>query len=391
MTMKSAGTKSSDYVLVGGLGPVTCLGCGLDALVEGATAPSVIGPAGDQAEPAPRQPRLVPEFDLQELIATRRPYLDPQSRCALAAAALALRNAEVELASFDPDRCGLAYASMLGNLETLAHFQRMVEEKGMRLGSPVLFSHAYPNTTNSLLSIEFGLRGHNQNFCGDALCGAQALECAVLALRRGAADLVLAGGADVVGPDLLGRLGARLAPGGPAAGQGAAMLVLEAQRSAEERDGYAFCELASVVCLGAAQATTASGLAERLWAAVRQAMQEADAWEGDIGVVFVAGGEAFRPLARAAEQQVLREFSQVPVASGKRFTGETFAAGFPLECILAADVLNEGVLPPRVTLEGTRRGVEVWVEREPEGLMGDSALVIGCSPSLAAAAVLRAL
>ena len=388
-----AGELTEDNrVLVSGLGPVTSFGCGLDSLVDGIGEAAMLWARGEpEGEAAAAAPKLVPEFDLENMIETTRPYLDPQSRCALAAAALALANAAVDPSELEPSRCGLTYATALGNLETQALFQQMVEQKGMRLGSPVLFSHSYPNTTDSMLSIEFGLRGHNQNFCGGLLCGAQALESAYWALRRGRADMVLAGGADVVGPDLLGRLSARTVSEAAVAGQGAAMMVLETHQAAEQRDGYAFCELASVVCLGTGGRRSAAGLAAGLRRAISRAVEEAGAWEGDVGIVFVAGGGSFYPEARAAEDKVLRAFSQVPVASSKRFTGEAFAAGFPLECVLAANVINEGVVPSEVRFEGTRSGVELWVEREPESLMGDSALVIGCTPSLVAAAVLTCL
>jgi len=385
--------RSSELVrvLVSGIGPATCLGLGMDELEEGVSEASVVRETSPERGRLRGGSGLIREFDLAQFVRTQRPYLDPQSRAALAAATMAVQSAGVEPDEVNPVRRGLSFATILGNLETQALFERLVDEKGMRLGSPVLFSHSYPNSTNSILSIEFRLRGHNQNFCGDLLCGAQALESALLALRSGRADLVLAGGADVVAPALISLLSRDVAPGSPPPAQGAAMLVLETQDALERREGYAFCELCSVACCGTAGAASVEGMAEALCRAVGQALQEGQVWEGDVGIVFLSSGSTFFVHAAEAERRALARFSQVPVTTAKHFVGETFAAGFPLECILAADLLNDGFAPPRVTFEGKRGGIEFWVEREPEPMMGDCALVIGCTTHLAAAAVLRAL
>jgi 3-oxoacyl-[acyl-carrier-protein] synthase II len=383
--------SDSVRVLISGIGPVTCLGLGMDEVEEGISEAGVVRETGPEGVWGRVGAGLIRDFDLTRFVLTQRPYLDAQSRAALAAAAIALDSAGVERDEVNPLRRGLAFATMLGNLETQALFQKLVDEKGMRLASPVLFSHSYANSTSSILSIEFSLRGHNQNFCGDLLCGAQALESALLALRSGRADLVIAGGADVVGPAFLGRLGREGMPGSPPPAQAAALLVLETQDGLEKREGYAFCELCSVACCGTPGPPSADGVVEALRRAMRQAMEEAQVWGGDIGIVFVSSGVAFSAGAPDAEKRALDGFSQVPVTTAKRFAGETFAAGFPLECILAADLLNDGFVPPRITFEGKHGGIEFWVERQPEPMMGDCALVVGCTPDLAAAAVLKAL
>ncbi len=110
-----------------------------------------------------------------------------------------------------------------------------------------------------------------------------------------------------------------------------------------------------------------------------------------MGAVFVCSGGAFYPPAADAERMALAAFSQVPTGTAKAFVGETFAAGFPMECILAAEVLHSGELPPRLVQVGKRRGVEFWMHREGEHLLGFAALVAGCTADLAAAAVLKSL
>ncbi len=379
-----------ERVLISGMGPLTCLGLGLDELADGIAEASVMQGTARLDARGRNTPGLVPEFAMSDFISTSRPYLDLQSKCALAAAALALDAAAVEHDEVDPLRCGLAYATTWGNFGTQSAFQRAVAEKGMRLASPVLFSHAYPNSSDGLVAIEFGLRGVNQNLCGDALCGAQALEAAMWALGDGQADMVLAGGADVLAEDVLSSMRAQQPADVPAPSQGVGLLLLETQDSVERREGYAYCELSAVVCTGTGGSGAPPEVGRALRHAIEQAVAQAGIWQGDIAVVGVCA-DTFAPELIGIEAKALRGYAQVPVVEPKRYLGETFAAGFPLACMVATEVLTSGTLPSQVTYQGRSKGVELWVERKPESLLGSAALVVGATTDMVAAAVLRAL
>ena len=379
-----------DRVFVSGIGVMTALANNTEDLAHILAERDVVRRTDSGHRAAAAEVSLLPSFKLADYLQTQRPYLDTQSRCALAAAALALDNAGVEPDEVDPLRCGLYYANALGNLDTQATFQRTVEQKGMRLASPVLFSHAYPNSTASLLAIEFALAGVNYNFCSGRLAGAEALQGALMALDANQADLVLAGGADAAAPELLDRLWTR-SPEDLAPGQGAALLVLETQDSVERREGYAFCELASVVCMGTRGDRSAEGIATALEATIAAAIAEAGLWEGDMGLLFsCAAPNSGSPEARA-ERLALERFSQVPRCGAALFVGNTFAASFPLECALAAEAVSSNRVPPEVVLWGETGGVEIWVEGRPEPMLGGAALVVGCTPETTAAAVLMAM
>ncbi len=372
-------------VLITGLGPVTCLGLGLDALVGGVADLTVLQATEGRAVPL-RAGGPVPGFDLRDFLARAPEGLELQPRCALASAALAFYNAAVEPDEVRPPRCGLSFASTLGTLSDQRRFLSALSDGGDR----PLFPRECPDTADHAVSCEFALLGRRRSFCGDLLCGAEALASAFRRLRRGEADLVLAGGADAAGRDASAHLARFARSGSPPISQGAGLLVLETQDGAERREGFAFCELSSIICR-ATRTAGACALRELLGEVVAEALDAAEAWAGDVGVVFVSSGGGFHAEAAEAEQGVLHEFSQVPVVSGKRFLGETLAAGFPLECTLAADLLNDGLMPSKVAFQGEQQGVEFWVERQPEPILGDSALVIGCSARRAAAAVLRIL
>jgi len=367
-------------ILVTGLGPVTCLGVGIDDLVDGASEVMIVRDTSRRERGKEVARRGLAELDLTQFIEAPPPGLGLAARCALTAGVLALDNAAVEPDEVDPERCGLAIASLFGEVgaESAASPDRM---KGG--------AQAPTDGMEAVLVERLGFRGAARKFAG-LLGGAQALEAGLEALRAGRGDLVLAGGVDAAEPGQLAAWQGRALPGAPFLSQAAAFLVLETQDSVERREGFAFCEVGSIVCLEATAARSVAGLAEALRTATERALDEAHAWAGDVGIVF-ACSSSFDPLAAEAQAKALATFSQVPITTGKRFVGETFAAAFPLEVMLAADMLNDGLMPPRLCFEGKRRGVDIWVEKEPESMMGDSALVVGCTSELVAAVVLRAL
>jgi len=381
-------------VYVTGLGPVCAAGVGLEAfatylwsrldgLREIAGAGSPPGAGGQ-----------VPQFELSEFVEARHSYLDGHTRLALAAASLALSSARAGGGATDPPRSGLALGTMFGNASTQAHFHRLVREKGVRLASPVLFPHTYPNTTNSVLCIQFALRGYNQNFCGDALCGAKAIQAGAWAVRGGLADMMLAGGCEAPGERL------RAMPGegteqAPAHGEGACLLALEGEGSMRRRGANPLCELKSVVSRGTGLDHAPSGSEEQalchaIQAAVCAALAEAGLWEGDIGVLLLASSAgAETPLSRAGAL-ALEGFSQVSTIGPDAVGGPAGAATFALMCAAAALVLEHGALPTPPRLQKVERGVELWVERAPSPLLGDAALVLGWTARNVVAAILKA-
>jgi len=356
-------------LLISGLGCITRPGIGADDLLEAATEMRVI--RGGRRSDAPVEPMLLLDFDLAELVTDPPDGLDLRARCALGAAALAWENAAIQYDEVEPPRCGLCMA-------------------GGRSGRR---SEAEPDSDRlaRLLAGLFRLEGPVADVAGGALSGAVVLERAVSELGEEAADLMLAVGADAAAPAELYRMAAQTRSGAAPPAQGAAALVVETDDRLERREGYAFCELASVRCCPLDGAATTKGVAGALDRAVQEALDAAGIWEGDVGLVQTCSyGGADEPAGRAQEQ-VLRPFSKVPTSSLKELVGETFGAGFLLECMAAAQVLSRGSGPPNVTLEDMRGGVEFWLERQPEPLMGHSALVLGAAPGMAAAAVLRSV
>jgi len=387
-----------ERVYVTGLGPVCAFGLGVDAFAGGFWAhvdPVRQLASGGVAPPHPTV-RTVPDFDLTDYIEAERTYLDAHSRFALAAGSLAFACASAEPEISDPARSGLATATVFGNMASLEVFHRAVKQKGMRLASPILFPHCYPNTTNSLLCIEFNLRGYNLNFCGDSLCGARTVLAGREAVRCGLADLMLVGGCDALGERLIGLLQQERSGEGPLTlSDGAGFLVLENERSIERRRSTPFSEVVSLAsaATGLPGAPQEGGEQERIVQAIRRAitsaLDEAGLWEGDIGAVFLATSRDGDDTVSRAGALALSGFSQLPTFSPDAIAGAAFAAAFPLHCIAASLIVNRGVLPAPPKLQNVKKGVELWLEQAPSPMLGDAALVLGWSAHGAMAAILK--
>jgi 3-oxoacyl-(acyl-carrier-protein) synthase len=385
-----------ERVYVTGLGLACALGFGAQALAK------ALWEETDRREDqgvVPASAARVPEFDMADYVETVRTYLDPHSRFALAAASLALASYGPDGNVADQARSGLSLGTVFGNAASSEVFQRGMREKGVRLASPVLFPHCYANTSNSLVCIEFGLRGYNQNFCGDPLCGAKALQAGNLAVRAGLADLMLAGGVEAFSKLLLDALSAEdAAPDALPPGEGACFLVLESERSVAQRRSTPICELASVTSCGTGvvgplvRQEDEEHIAGAISSAIGRALKDAGLWEGSLGAIFLAGTRASAddPVSRAGDI-ALSGFSQLPAFVPPREVGNTYAAAFALQCTAAALVTGESALPAPPKLEGVKGGVELWVEQVPSGLLGEAVLVLDWSHRHVVAAVLKCL
>ena len=364
-----------------GLGVVSSEGLGVDALAQCFFSSD---PLAGQNTCRGASFQAVPEFDISDLVGSAALCPNGGAKYALAAASLALKNGGLEGDVIDPFRSGLATATALGSAAGRGR---------MPAGPPALSATSVADAGNSLISNGFALHGYNQHFCGDMLSGARAVAAAFTALRSGQAAMMLAGGTEAFSDGLQGWSAAGEAGRAPLVpAEGAAFLMLESESSLDSRDGSPYCELGAVVCVGIGGEPRVGrkrlkALEDALKKAVELSLAEANIWEGDVGVVFVCAAPRTCRAAVKAQCAVLAEFGHVPATSVHQHIGDTCAASFPMECAAAALVLNEDALPAGLTFRGIKDGVEFWME-EPQQLLGDAALVIGCAENIAAAAVM---
>lgn len=173
---------SSDRILIDGIGIISPVGIGIDALRESLARGL--------------DPKAVGEIDVTEYLSSSKTYLDPNSAYSLSATALAIKDAGLIIDDKNSPTIGMSFGTRFGNVATTEKYLDMIREQGVKLASPLLFIHSYPNTSVSLSAIEFGIRGTSYNFTSGRQSGLEAVIQSADELSSSRMSVMLAGSAD---------------------------------------------------------------------------------------------------------------------------------------------------------------------------------------------------
>lgn len=385
----------SERVVVTGLGAVT--GFGLDwqsmwdGLVEGRSAIRAWQPTNERNELVPDFPvRFAAPVDREAFAAAHggaawwpRP-MEVRARFGMAAALQAWAQSGLQAQPPQAARTGVAMGSGVadrdandmelawseGRVDWAALYRRREElnaDSGLRTGNDRL---------GAVLADELGLGGPVLNMSTACAGAAHAIGLAMRMIRRGEADVMLAGGADsvlnlpsMVGLHLLGaassstRFGPRLCRpfdvdrSGLVAGEGAGVVVLESESHARRRGARIWAEVAGFGSSMDAYRITAphpqgAGAAQ----AMERALRDAGLAPGDIDFINAHGTST--PLNDTAETRAIKtvfaegeHYRRLAVTANKSMLGHLIAAAGAPEFIATVLSLHEGVLPPTLNLE----------------------------------------
>ncbi len=299
-------------VAVTGVGVVSGLGTGLDALLSALREGH--GPEDDLLEV---------RIDLEQYRETPKTYMDRCSDLALAACWLAVRHAGLgwqgpEHPDCDPERLGVSLGTAWGPLESMLNMTGRVQQKGLRFGSPMIFTHAFMNTPAALIAIEYELQGPNMTHSRGDASSAAALTYALTMMRADRADLMLVGGAEALSEPLVAAMDERGFEG--ALGEGAAVLVLETEEHATARGAQPMAELTGASCL----APCAEGVGE---------------------AALIAAGA---PRARVIDAAIV--------------CGHAFGASVALSAAACVGLLGEGAEEPLAAVSADGSGAAIFEE-----------------------------
>jgi len=383
-------------VVISGIGLLTALGEGPEANWKALVAgESGIGPIRAY-DPSPLQTRLggeIADFDATRF-ATRRQLrtINRGDRLALAAARLALDDAGLPHNQAGGDELGHRAGLYLGGNKSIGRMEQLIEElkvirrpdgkadlahlgrHGDVIMPPLFFVEGLQPGAVFNISQTYGIRGASTFFAGYAEAGANAIGRAMRAVRRGDADVAIAGGYDDATSwwsmtllDRLGVLTTRNDRGqeayrpydrersGAVPGEGAALLVLEEKQAALRRGARIYAELtgygAGTDC-GTPPAPDARG--RGLSRAVRHSLRDARLAADHLGYI-AADGSATR-LGDASESVALRTAlgpaaRSVPVSTVKPQTGHLVGGGGALNAAVCALALHHGAVPATLNLD----------------------------------------
>ena len=295
------------------------------------------------------------------------------TQLALAAAGQAL--ADTALGDgFDRARAGVVVGSGMGALDPIAEAAETLAARGPGRVSPFFVPMMLADTPAAIISIAHGLTGPNLAVYSACASGNSALGEAAAMIRRGAADLMLAGGTEacvlplaLAGFGVMGAISRRNdAPerasrpfdagrDGFVVAEGAAVLVLEAREHALARGAHIYGELLGYgSSADAFHITTPHETGAGAAAAMAAALADAGLSPGDVDYVN-AHGTSTPHNDRTETAAIKRVFGErayaLPVSSTKSMTGHLLGAAGALEAILCLLALRDGLIPPTINYE----------------------------------------
>jgi 3-oxoacyl-[acyl-carrier-protein] synthase II len=290
----------------------------------------------------------------------------------VAAAMEAVRDAD--LVVDDPQRAGVIIGSAVGGLPYILEQQRVLEERGPERVSPHWLPNTLVDTTTSHVATALGARGVNYALVSACASGSNAIGDAAEVIRRGAADVILAGGTEsaVVPLILAGFCSMRaLADGrddpakasrpfdatrsGFVMAEGAGVVVVEELERARRRGARIYCE---VIGYGASNdafhVATPHPESVGVIEMMRSAIARAGIEPSDVDYINAHGTST--PYNDSAETRAIKvvfgeHARRLAVSSTKSMIGHLFGAAGAVEAIASALTIHHGVIPPTINLE----------------------------------------
>jgi 3-oxoacyl-[acyl-carrier-protein] synthase II len=373
-------TNGQPRVVVTGMGAVTALGLDVDSTWQGMIAGrSGVGPI-TQFDPSRLTTRIAAEvkgFDPSAVLDRKdQRRNDRFVQLALVAARQAMDGAglparlEGELA----ERTGVIVSTGIGGIRTLADQILLMGEKGPDRMSPFLIPMAISNLAAGVIAIFFGPQGPNFSVVSACATGGHSIGEAWETIRRGDADLMLAGGTEATGHEsLVGGFAAMRALStrndeperasrpfdadrdGFVIGEGAGVIVLESLASARARGVQPLAELVGYGATADASHITlpAPGGAGAV-RAIRRALEKAGLSVDDVTMVNAHATSTLEgdPRELEAIKTLFGERAgQVSVTANKSMIGHTLGAAGAIEAISTIMSIRTGLVPPTINLE----------------------------------------
>jgi 3-oxoacyl-[acyl-carrier-protein] synthase II len=369
------GSNGNGHALITGAGAVTALGTGVDNFWDAA----LHGKSGIAEitlfDPSPFPTQIAGEcsdFDPTDFMsrkAARR--MDRYAQLGIAAGIEAAESAGiVDLVRDKPERVAIVMGSGIGGLSTWEREYRILHERGPGRVSPFLITMMVPNMAAGQLAIMLGATGPSQ--CPVLACatGAEATAEGLELIRRGDADVVIAGSAEApITPLSMAGFSAIRAVSrrndeparasrpfdegrdGFVMSEGAGAVILESPEHAERRGADPIAAVAGYGRTTDAYHVTAPDEEGRgVERAMRHALADSGLRAEEIG--HVNAHATATPTGDGPETRAIARVMPHALVSGtKSMTGHSFGAVGATEGIMCALAIKHKVVPPTINLE----------------------------------------
>lgn len=318
----------------------------------------------------------IPEFDPSQYMDRKEVRrISRAAQIALAAAIQAVADAGLPSSMPEPERAGVVFGTAIGGLERFDEGIATLRTQGIERVNPFVIPSGIPNLPAFMISRQFQCLGPSCTITTACATGTQAVGEASEYIRRGAADIVVAGGVEALIRDYaIGGFSAmRALPvnfnDNPQAAsrpfdakregfvfsEGAGVLILESLEHAQTRGARIYAEIIG-------QASSADGYhvaapdpeAAGPKRAMRWALEDADLQPQDIDYINAHGSST--PLNDATETKAIKEVFgehayKVAINSTKSMIGHAMGASGALEALVCALTIHHSMIHPTINYE----------------------------------------
>jgi 3-oxoacyl-[acyl-carrier-protein] synthase II len=365
-------------VVVTGIGLVSSLGIGTEANWAGIKAgQSGIGTITkfDTTHFATRIAGEVKDFDPLAYVEKKDvKKMDIFIQYAIAASQYAMDDSGLTITPELSRRVGVFIASGIGGFTTIEREHKALLEGGPRKISPFFIPSAIINLAAGQVSIRFGARGPNSATCTACSASAHAIGDAFEIIKRGAAEVMIAGGSEAaITPMGIGGFGALRALStrndepdkasrpfdrdrdGFIVGEGAGVLILEEYEFAKARGARIYAELVGYgMSADAYHITAPSEDGDGAFRVMTEAIETAGVTTADVDYINAHGtstpqGDALETLA--INRCFGEHAKEIAVSSTKSMTGHLLGAAGGLEAGITVLAVYHQIAPPTVNLD----------------------------------------
>lgn len=386
---------SQKRIVITGMGIVSCFGNDVDVFYQQLLAgKSGIVPITDfPCEDYPtRFAGMIQNFDPGEYMDKKQARrVDKSISYTVVAGKKALENAALQgeaLGRLQKERCGVLIGSGMGGMSMFADGVQTLLEKGQRRVSPFFVPYILTNMGGALLSIDIGFMGPNYSVSTACATANYAIISAANHIRRGDADLMLAGGAEaaILPMGLAGFCACKAlsqrneAPekasrpwdqgrDGFVMGEGAGVLILESLEHAQQRGATILAEyFGGGLSCDAYHFTDPRTDGEGVASCVRNALKDARVSHEEINYINAHATSTL--MGDMAEVLALKKIFKNPAAikmnATKSMIGHLLGAAGAVEAIAVVKAIGEDWIHPTINLENPEPDLEFDIPTQAE-------------------------
>jgi 3-oxoacyl-[acyl-carrier-protein] synthase II len=300
--------------------------------------------------------------------------MDRFAQFAVAAARMALEDAQLDINGNNNTRIGIVIGSTLAGMPYAEFEHAIFMEKGLNRTDPLLATRLFGGEASAYVSIEFGIKGPCYSLSTGCVAGTDAIGYALTLIRNNGLDEVITGGTEApIAPLTFGafcRLGTLTQRNGDPSkacspfdknrdgfvmSEGSGILVLEELEHALKRNAHIYAE---VVGFGATSdayhITKPQDDAEGIVGAIKMALRDANINPEEIDYIN-AHGTSTQLNDKAETLAFKKVFGQrayhIPISSTKSMTGHAIAGAGAIEAVASSLMIEHEFIHPTINYE----------------------------------------